>query len=113
MVTSLQVACCCPQLTDCSLGDGVGGRIIFVGANMFHTGLPLQTHVGAAKSAVNSLSNHMAIELGPLGVTSNVIAPGPIGDTVGSNFSLAVLQRLTNFACFIGRHGSTDTCQRR
>ena len=37
----------------------------------------------AAKAGVNALSNNLAIELGPQGVTSNVIAPGPIGDTEG------------------------------
>ena len=59
------------------------GRIIFVGANLFNTGLPLQTHVAVAKAGINALSNNLAIELGPLGVTSNVIAPGPIGSTEG------------------------------
>jgi 2,4-dienoyl-CoA reductase [(3E)-enoyl-CoA-producing], peroxisomal len=29
------------------------------------------------------LSNNFAIEMGPLGVTSNVTAPGPIGSTEG------------------------------
>ncbi|KAK3045772.1 peroxisomal 2 4-dienoyl-CoA reductase sps19 [Extremus antarcticus] len=72
-----------PHVIASAKAGGVGGRYILVGANMFQTGLPLQTHVGAAKSAVNALSSHMAIELGPLGVTSNVIAPGPIGDTEG------------------------------
>lgn len=60
-----------------------GGRIIFVSATIHYTGLPLQTHVSAAKAAVDSLSNAVAIEYGPLGVASNVIAPGPIGGTEG------------------------------
>ncbi|THX35383.1 short chain dehydrogenase [Aureobasidium pullulans] len=60
-----------------------GGRIIFVSATIHYTGLPLQTHVSAAKAAVDALSNAVAIEYGPLGVTSNVIAPGPIGGTEG------------------------------
>ena len=54
-----------------------GGRIIFVSATIHYTGLPLQTHVSAAKAAVDALSNAVAI------VTSNVIAPGPIGGTEG------------------------------
>jgi peroxisomal 2,4-dienoyl-CoA reductase len=60
-----------------------GGRVIFVSATIHYTGLPLQTHVSAAKAAVDSLSNAVAIEYGPLGITSNVIAPGPIGGTEG------------------------------
>ncbi|KAG0645552.1 Sporulation-specific [Hyphodiscus hymeniophilus] len=49
---------------------GTGGRIIFA-------------HVSAAKSGVDSLSNVVALEYGPRGVTSNVISPGPIGGTEG------------------------------
>ena len=63
---------------------GTGGRIIFVSATMHYTGIPLQTHVSAAKAAVDQLSNGLAIELGPRGVTSNVIAPGPIAGTEGA-----------------------------
>jgi len=43
----------------------------------------LQAHVSAAKAAVDALSNSVAIEQGPLGVTSNVIAPGGILGTEG------------------------------
>lgn len=46
-------------------------------------GVPLQAHVGAAKAGVDVLSHTTAIELGPRGLTSNVIAPGPIGSTEG------------------------------
>jgi peroxisomal 2,4-dienoyl-CoA reductase len=37
----------------------------------------------AAKAAVDALSTSAALELGPRGITSNVIAPGPIGGTEG------------------------------
>jgi len=60
-----------------------GGRIIFVSATLHYSGTPFQTHVMAAKAAVDALSSGAAIELGPRGVTSNVIAPGPIADTEG------------------------------
>jgi peroxisomal 2,4-dienoyl-CoA reductase len=36
-----------------------------------------------AKAGVDALSNAIAIEFGPRGMTSNVIAPGPIGSTEG------------------------------
>ncbi|EER27344.1 hypothetical protein D8B26_006603 [Coccidioides posadasii str. Silveira] len=62
---------------------GTGGRIIFVSATIHYTGLPLQAHVTVAKAGVDGLSNSVAIEYGPFGVTSNIIAPGPIGDTEG------------------------------
>jgi peroxisomal 2,4-dienoyl-CoA reductase len=63
--------------------SGTGGRIIFISATIHYTGLPLQTHAAVAKAGVDALSNAIAIELGPRGVTSNVIAPGPIGSTEG------------------------------
>ena len=45
--------------------------------------MPLQTHVSVAKAGVDALSHSVAIEFGPRGVTSNVIAPGPIQGTEG------------------------------
>ncbi|EXJ91570.1 2,4-dienoyl-CoA reductase (NADPH2) [Capronia epimyces CBS 606.96] len=62
---------------------GPSGRIVYISATIHYTGLPLQTHVAVAKAGVDALSNNVAIEYGPLGVTSNVIAPGPIGGTEG------------------------------
>lgn len=62
---------------------GTGGRIIFVSATIHYTGIPFQTHVSVAKAGVDALSNNVALEFGPLGVTSNVIAPGPIANTEG------------------------------
>ncbi|MCJ1231696.1 hypothetical protein MMC12_008375 [Toensbergia leucococca] len=62
---------------------GPGGRIIFISATIHYTGAPLQTHVSVAKAAVDQLSNAIAIELGPRGITSNIIAPGPISGTEG------------------------------
>jgi len=50
---------------------------------MHYTGVPLQAHVVAAKSAVDALAHAVCIEQGPLGVTSNVISPGPIAGTEG------------------------------
>jgi len=67
-----------------STGTGsVGGRIVFISATIHYTGAPLQTHVVVAKSGIDALSANIAIEYGPLGLTSNVIAPGPIGGTEG------------------------------
>lgn len=41
------------------------------------------THGAVAKAGVDALSAQVAIELGPRGITSNVIAPGPIAGTEG------------------------------
>lgn len=60
-----------------------GGRIIFVSATLHYAGTPLQAHVSVAKAGIDALSASCAIELGPRGITSNVIAPGPIAGTEG------------------------------
>jgi len=62
---------------------GTGGRIIFISATIHYTTMPLQTHVSVAKAGVDALSNSTSIEFGPRGITSNVIAPGPISGTEG------------------------------
>ena len=64
-------------------------------ATIHYTGAPLQTHVSVAKAGVDALAHAVCIEQGPRGITSNVIAPGPIGGTEG-------MQRLS-------RAGSTAT----
>lgn len=63
--------------------QGTGGRIIFVSATLHYSGTPLQAHVSVAKAGVDAMSASTAIEFGPRGVTSNVIAPGPISGTEG------------------------------
>ncbi|KAF7716447.1 Glucose/ribitol dehydrogenase family protein [Penicillium ucsense] len=62
---------------------GTGGRIIFVSATLHYRGTPFQAHVSVAKAGIDALSNTVAIEYGPRGVTSNIIAPGPIASTEG------------------------------
>ncbi|ODQ82786.1 hypothetical protein BABINDRAFT_159293 [Babjeviella inositovora NRRL Y-12698] len=59
------------------------GAILFVSATLHYYGVPFQVHVGAAKAGVDALSNALAVELGPLGVRSNCIAPGAIAGTEG------------------------------
>lgn len=70
------------------------GSILFVSATLHYYGVPFQIHVGAAKAGVDALSNALAVELGPLGIRSNCIAPGLIRDTEGASR----LVRNPNFA---------------
>lgn len=71
------VKACFPQLVKNK------GSILFVSATLHYYGVPFQSHVGAAKAGIDALSNALAVELGPLGIRSNCIAPGPIGGTEG------------------------------
>jgi len=63
--------------------SGTGGRVISISATFHYTGQALQTHVVAAKAAVDGIAQNVAIEYGPFGVTSNIITPGPIAGTEG------------------------------
>lgn len=75
---------------------GTGGRIIFVSATLHYTGTPLQLHASAAKAGVDAMSSVICVEEGPRGVTSNVIAPGPIGGTEGMD-RLGVMEQSYDF----------------
>lgn len=59
------------------------GSILFVSTTLHYYGIPFQAHVSAAKAGIDALSNALAVELGPLGVRSNCIAPGIIENTEG------------------------------
>jgi len=59
------------------------GAYIHMSATLHYRGTPYQVHVSAAKAGVDALSNVLAVEEGPRGVRSNVIAPGPIEGTEG------------------------------
>lgn len=59
------------------------GSILFVSATLHYYGIPFQIHVGAAKAGVDALSNALAVELGPVGIRSNCLAPGGIEGTEG------------------------------
>ncbi|CAK5281925.1 unnamed protein product [Mycena citricolor] len=59
------------------------GAYIHVSAMLHYKGTPYQAHVSAAKAGVDALSAVVAVEEGPHGVRSNVIAPGPIAGTEG------------------------------
>ena len=72
----------CRAAFDRALRDN-GGYILNISATLHYTGVPLQTHAGAAKAAVDAITRHLAVEWGSLGIKVNSIAPGPIDGTEG------------------------------
>lgn len=52
------------------------GAYLHISATLHYSGTPYQAHVSAAKAAIDALSNVIAVEEGPRGVRSNVVAPG-------------------------------------
>jgi peroxisomal 2,4-dienoyl-CoA reductase len=59
------------------------GKVLFVSATLHYRGVSLQSHVSAAKAGIDALSQALAVELGPLGIAVNCLAPGPIDGTEG------------------------------
>lgn len=55
-----------------------GGRIVNISSGLARVSLPGSSAYGAAKGAVEVLTRYMAKELGPRGITANVVAPGAI-----------------------------------
>ncbi|HHX8300845.1 TPA: SDR family NAD(P)-dependent oxidoreductase [Vibrio diabolicus] len=52
------------------------GRLIFISSTLSEAPAPSFIAHGSAKGALDSFSKYLAQELGPFGITSNVVAPG-------------------------------------
>ena len=64
------VGACLPGMS-----EKKSGRIIVVSSRLAQQPLPRMGAYAAAKSALESMANTMAIELGPLGIAVNVVTP--------------------------------------
>ncbi len=56
------------------------GRIVLISSRAA-LGLPTRTVYSATKAGMIGMARTWALELAPLGITANVVAPGPIQDT--------------------------------
>lgn len=57
------------------------GRIVYLGTVLSQRPREGMIALGAAKAALASFARYVAEELGPRGITVNVVAPGPVGET--------------------------------
>lgn len=60
-----------------------GGRIVNISSGLARFSLPGSSAYAAAKGAVEVLTRYLAKELGPRGITANVVAPGAIQTDFG------------------------------
>jgi NAD(P)-dependent dehydrogenase (short-subunit alcohol dehydrogenase family) len=54
------------------------GRIVNISSGLARFAMPNRVGYGPIKAAVEALTRFMAVELGPRGITANVVAPGAI-----------------------------------
>ena len=55
-----------------------GGRIVGLSSQGSHRVLPGYMIVGASKAAMEAVARYLAVELGPRGITTNVVSPGVV-----------------------------------
>ena len=55
-----------------------GGRIVNISSGLTRFALPGHAAYAATKTAVETFTRYLAKELGPRGITANVVAPGAI-----------------------------------
>lgn len=69
---------CSQAVARVMIAKGIRGRIVHVSSISSMVGGAQQAHYCASKAGINLLSASMAIALGPYGITSNCVLPGPI-----------------------------------
>jgi len=68
----------CAQAAARAMGKNQYGRIINISTIAAGMANPGFSAYSAVKGAIESLTKVMAVELGPLGITANCVAPGPV-----------------------------------
>jgi NAD(P)-dependent dehydrogenase (short-subunit alcohol dehydrogenase family) len=63
-----------------------GGSIVNLSSGLARFTTPQRAVYGAVKGALEVLTRYMAAELGPRGITANVIAPGPVATDFSDGF---------------------------
>lgn len=76
--TNLKGCFLCTQLAARHMRDHGGGRIVNIGSGCNKVAFPNLVSYTASKGGMEQLTKVAAVELGPLGITVNCVAPGAI-----------------------------------
>ena len=89
------------------------GRIVYLGTVLSRQPREGMIALGTSKAALGSFARFVAQELGPHGITVNVVAPGPVGETTIDEAALDQEQRQRQAAqTALGRIASPDDVAR-
>ena len=86
---------------------GCGRILLFSSINGFHSE-PNTADYSAAKAAVSSLAKSMAVDLGPLGIVTNAIAPGWVATAMTNGFLDAASPETLTGLNVLGRAGRPE-----
>lgn len=102
----LRGAFLCVQAAARSMRAGGYGRIVCVGSLGGASGSPRHAHYAAAKAGIVGLAKALAKELGPMGITINVVSPGAIDTPMVADLPAETLERYR--ATPVGRIGTPE-----
>jgi 3-oxoacyl-[acyl-carrier protein] reductase len=89
------------------------GRIVYMGTGLSRRPREGMIALGTSKAAVGSFARYVAEELGPRGITVNVVAPGPVAETNIDKAALGQEQQLRQTEeTALGRLASPDDVAR-
>jgi 3-oxoacyl-[acyl-carrier protein] reductase len=107
LANSLDCAFLCSRYAAPHMIANKWGRIVNLGGITMFRGTPGRAHVAAAKAGMIGLTRSLASELGPHGITVNIVAPGTI-DTVRGGAAGARPKDLASIGIPVGREGTPD-----
>jgi 3-oxoacyl-[acyl-carrier protein] reductase len=80
-----------------------GGAIVALSGISTHVGTPNRCHVSASKAGLEGLMRALAVELGPVGITCNCVAPGSVDTVRGASAGGAAPSSLAERGVPLGR----------